>query len=383
MKRTSQIRKIAGDDEERLSTLPDCVLCYVLSFLDTKYAVQTCVLSKRFKNLWSSLPDLNFDRKSFKKLSSFNNFVDRALTLRDNSVKVNNFKFSSRGAITCSFLDKVVNYAMSHGVQGLNLFVQYNESYHFPEAGYSSESLRIFELKCNKYHIKLKKPLSFPELKVLHLERVTFMHSDIVLSCPNLRDLTLRDCCSSRELDTLNINAPHLTKLTISSGYLELVAGKVVVSAPRLASFCYSGYHPLLLYMGELSGLEAISVDIDRFSYWKETKEEEEKKLALDVLNMLQHFHNAKSVTLSLGTIQILSVVPDLLAHERSPFVNMRSLKFKASRSCSNSVVPSHVMKFLLNSSSSVEVFMGLPRCKSCTLPPLRRRRKRCECCWQ
>ncbi|KAL2514954.1 F-box/LRR-repeat protein [Forsythia ovata] len=369
MKRTRLIRKIPGDDEDRLSALPDCVLCYILSFLDTKYAVQTCVLSKRYKNLWSSLPNLNFDKNSLKRLSSFTNFVDQVLTLRDNSVKVNDFKFSSRRAINSYFLGKVVNYAMSHGVQGLNLDIHYDGIFDFLESWHSSESLKTLELKSYVYFVQLRNPLSFPKLKILHLERVSFEH----LSCPSVRDLTLIGCAPYK-LDTWNINAPQLTKLTITSGCFELVAFKVVVSAPRLASFCYSGSRPLSLSMGEQSGLEVISIDIDRYGWW-ERKKEVEKKVALDLVNLLQLFHNAKSVTLSLGTIEVLSLFPDLLAHERSPFGNMKSLKFKASRKCSTLGIPAHVRTYLLNNSSKAELFMELPRCYRCP------RHKRCKHC--
>ncbi|AES82311.1 F-box/RNI superfamily protein [Medicago truncatula] len=37
-------------EEDRLSDLPDCVLLHIMSFLKTKCAVQTCILSKRWKN---------------------------------------------------------------------------------------------------------------------------------------------------------------------------------------------------------------------------------------------------------------------------------------------------------------------------------------------
>ncbi|WJX30864.1 hypothetical protein P8452_19357 [Trifolium repens] len=52
---------------DRISDLPDPILCHILSFLPTKQAATTCVLSKRWKPVWLSVLALDFDDKTFKK----------------------------------------------------------------------------------------------------------------------------------------------------------------------------------------------------------------------------------------------------------------------------------------------------------------------------
>jgi hypothetical protein len=53
----------AGSD--RLSDLPDCLLHSVLSSLRSRQVVQTCLLSRRWRHLWRSVPCLDVDQRDF------------------------------------------------------------------------------------------------------------------------------------------------------------------------------------------------------------------------------------------------------------------------------------------------------------------------------
>lgn len=48
-------------DKDRISALPDALLCHILSFLPTKYTVRSTLLSKRWKNKWTSITNLDFE----------------------------------------------------------------------------------------------------------------------------------------------------------------------------------------------------------------------------------------------------------------------------------------------------------------------------------
>ncbi|GAA0163025.1 hypothetical protein LIER_39511 [Lithospermum erythrorhizon] len=52
------------DGIDRISALPDSVLCHILSYLPTKYAIATSILSTRGKNIFPSIlneVDIDFD----------------------------------------------------------------------------------------------------------------------------------------------------------------------------------------------------------------------------------------------------------------------------------------------------------------------------------
>jgi hypothetical protein len=76
-------------DDDIISTLPDAIICHILSFLPTKESVATSVLSKRWIHLWRSVPVLDFrdvkldDRETY---FCFNEFVFSVL-LSHNSIK--------------------------------------------------------------------------------------------------------------------------------------------------------------------------------------------------------------------------------------------------------------------------------------------------------
>ncbi|EEC67843.1 hypothetical protein OsI_35456 [Oryza sativa Indica Group] len=56
-----KIKKTTADVEgggEWINALPEEVLQHVMSFLPAKQAVRTCVLARRWRHLWKSMPAL-------------------------------------------------------------------------------------------------------------------------------------------------------------------------------------------------------------------------------------------------------------------------------------------------------------------------------------
>lgn len=93
-KKPSKITKIANANavEDTISNmLPEPVITHILSFVPTKDAIRTSILSKKWERRWTSITKLSLHdyQLSFdftirlKRMQNFSTFVDRALLLND------------------------------------------------------------------------------------------------------------------------------------------------------------------------------------------------------------------------------------------------------------------------------------------------------------
>ncbi|KAJ4787944.1 F-box/RNI-like/FBD-like domains-containing protein [Rhynchospora pubera] len=87
---------------DMISDLPDALLTHILSFMNPKEAVQTCILSKRWRTTWASMSVLRFDYRKFVPLAietihegnlvKFVKFVREMLQNRE-SLSLDTFEF--------------------------------------------------------------------------------------------------------------------------------------------------------------------------------------------------------------------------------------------------------------------------------------------------
>jgi hypothetical protein len=121
---TKNVKLGISKNKDRLSDLPDCVILHILSFLNAKHVVQTCVLSPRYKNLWKRISSLILDssESDFRTLKIFTKFVSNVLSLRDSSILLQTLDFKGKhGHLEPRIIKNIVDYALSHKVQRLGL----------------------------------------------------------------------------------------------------------------------------------------------------------------------------------------------------------------------------------------------------------------------
>ncbi|KAI3728234.1 hypothetical protein L6452_16867 [Arctium lappa] len=368
--------------EDRLSRLPDELIHQILSCVDSKFAVQTCLLSSRWKLLWTSMPCLNFSSRHFGSLPKFAKFVTHVLSHRNHQIEVTSVKLSFYGEANQVFVRKIANYAFSHNVQELTV-VSFPKYHHeFPPCLFRSHSLKHFTLSCNFHVLCLtpKTPWDFPALTTLHLDAVRFCDDNTEKSvnlfskCVNLKNLTLESfvveavegfdiitprlsnltLIEGRCLEVINLIAPQLENLTVIDCSI-----KYLNAPPGLSSLCYRGYHPSQLSNDCLHSLNKVTIWLSIYCSIMPYKEEDARK----TINMLQEVHSARFLTLNADIVECISSFPDLLSHLPSPFSNLICLNIDSSmrKDAYKVKISTQAKNFLLENSPSATFIMELP----------------------
>ncbi|KAI5386285.1 F-box protein At4g22280 [Lathyrus oleraceus] len=364
--------------EDKLSDLSDSILIHVLSFLNTKDSVQTCILSKRWNHVWKYIPILTLHCSHFSNLKKFDIFVSRILSLRDNSIVLHALDFVRNGRIQSRLLRRVAHYVLSHNVKLLRLRIDVKcDIAHILPCVSSCHTLTSLKLSvspkgCHNYGRTLfPKSLNLPALTSLHLGNFAFCASDDGRIDPfsvfsKLNGLII-DNCMVKDSEILCISSETLVSLTMRTHSFNYYLIKL--SAPSLSSFAFTGT-PYQMFCGSgLSSIKQVNIDAEMLAnYWKPP---------FILLSWLLELANIKSLTVSASTLQVLSFIPDFLKLKISSLHSLKSVKiklkplsyglslalkiFKLEKSLKagfepSSPIPVGVLNFLLQNSPSADV---------------------------
>ncbi|CAK8535242.1 unnamed protein product [Lathyrus sativus] len=251
-RRTHKLSKRQKSNEGRdlTSNLPDHVIGHILSFLPTKEAIHTSILSKRWIYLGTFITGLNFDDRDFYYSShtirkkKFVDFVDRALLYWNNG-GFQSVSLALLETYDSSCIKKWISVVLNLRIKKLCVNLQ-NEFIASSDAFYKCKFLE--ELVLNRFAITVSSFVCLSSLTILKLSR------------------TKITCDSSNESETLALNFPALRKyetldctwsgvksVTLQVPLLEVVSIKytsvsrdshveIKFYASQLTKFCYSGF---------------------------------------------------------------------------------------------------------------------------------------------
>ncbi|KAJ3674906.1 hypothetical protein LUZ60_005522 [Juncus effusus] len=186
---------------DRISLLPDCLIHQILSFLETKESVRTTVLSKRWMDMWKSVPYLELIESDFKQAETFMNFTNsilhHRLQLETFILKWLNCDETSHETIN-TWISKLVS--LKPNYVDIELYLPNLENVNFLSCLFNCASIETLDLwpaihdgwaRLNPTVVNLPN-LKYLELYCLHINDEFFQK--ILSNCPILEELTIEKC---------------------------------------------------------------------------------------------------------------------------------------------------------------------------------------------
>lgn len=235
--------------KDLISSLPDALICHILSFLSTKDAALTSVLSKRWRHLLAFVTNLDLDntiydrpkmgRKRRRHLrKSFKLFVERVMALQGNA-PLNRFSLRCKIACVTSRVNRWVLKALERGVVDLDLYISSEHEYPLPPQVLMSKTLVRLKLAGTDEFIIDVREVSLPKLKTLHMNDVSFADESgaafgkLVSGCHVLEELVMVkmtwDFCGA-----CSVSNPTLKRLIIYCEYDDENPESVSLDTPSL-----------------------------------------------------------------------------------------------------------------------------------------------------
>jgi hypothetical protein len=259
--RNDRAHKKQKEKDDIISNLPYSLRSRILSFLPTKDAARTSVLSRTWMESWTSITKLDLDDSVFytpksKKKSGgkqhFINFVNRALLLNENySVECFSLVIANKYDqtlvntwISCMLKKDVKKLSIASSLElpfsALTSRSLFNNAYYLEELVLKMHCCAIKVPLCRYYH-------SFGKLKLIQLCGIIFtIDKSIEILLPVLKKFDTKNCSWLSAHDvTLELKAPLLESVFIEQD-LESVTReprncKIKFSDSSLKEFTYCG----------------------------------------------------------------------------------------------------------------------------------------------
>ncbi|XP_041001940.1 F-box/LRR-repeat protein 25-like [Juglans microcarpa x Juglans regia] len=199
-----------------ITQLPDHIIHYILSLLrNTKDAARTSILSKRWRELWTSFSILKFDQQNIQEEGNLDLRNENFKDFVDNSLKRHlEQKLSIR---------KLISTLLSRKTLPRSVF-----------AAKTLTGLRLYGCKLNSCGY-----LKLPHLQKLYMRQVILDQqaiSNLISGCPLVEDLRFIHCTGLKDLQVSG-----LLKLDRFEMHHFHGMEKVEITAPNLLTFWYCG----------------------------------------------------------------------------------------------------------------------------------------------
>ncbi|KAG7559611.1 F-box-like domain superfamily [Arabidopsis thaliana x Arabidopsis arenosa] len=296
-----------------MDCLPNDLLVQILSFLPTKQAVSTSLLSKRWRTLFSLLHNLDFDEpisgrpEDIRK--SFNDFVDSSLAyLGVNHIKKFSLKHTEKYLVGPDIERWICN-ALEHGVSELHLHIKSALWYRFQSQVLTSTTLVKLSLGTEQYIDRFSPDTSLPALKVLLLDSIWYWNDQqlnvLLAACPALEDLTIRYKHIKGRSYLISSKSMKKLSVTIKSSYCKDRSSIITLDTPSVVDLYYSGFPHRKVPHCNLASLAKATLHLH---FLENENLISEKSHDADVENLISEIRNVKTLHLTSSAVEVISV---------------------------------------------------------------------------
>ncbi|KAG7543050.1 FBD domain [Arabidopsis thaliana x Arabidopsis arenosa] len=329
---------------DHVSSLPDGVLCHILSFLTTKEAALTSILCKRWRNLLSFVPNLDIDDSVFLRpeegkedrydiQQSFMEFVDRVLALQGNS-PIKKFSLKFRTCFDSSHrVDGWISNALARGVSELDLLIILYRRDYFLLSSKCFKSRNLVTLKLNSVCVDwlAAGDVFLPMLKTLVLHSVRLCVDKFFFrALPALEELVLFAVSwGDRDVTVSNASLKTLT--------MKYCLGTFSLDTPSLVYFCFSEYvaidYPVVIMQNLFEARISLLVTEEQIERARAPNidwvEDDAVLRLVNVEKLMKGIRNVQYLNLSPNTLEVLS----LCCESMPVFNNLKLLTLKSHKS--------------------------------------------------
>ena len=317
---------------DRIGSLPEEVLSHILSFLTTKEAALTSILSKRWRNLFTLVPSLDIDDSVFLNpeegkrerdgiLQSFMDFVDRVLASQGDT-PIEKFSLKCKTGIDTDRVNQWICNVLQRGATSLELVLDFSRHgdddymYFLPVEMFVSTKLVELSLRSDfgvdwwrggtNTFLPMLKTLTFESKWILLCDEL-----EVFLSAfPLLEEFYMADI-EWPETDE-SVSSESLRKLTIYAGGFEDFQNPMSISfdTPNLVYLEYSDFvaadYPKVNLPNLAEALLDFKVTRDQVELIRAPDDEDDVSLRLrNVWKLISGLRNVNKLFISAETLEV------------------------------------------------------------------------------
>ncbi|CAH8267354.1 unnamed protein product [Arabidopsis lyrata] len=348
-----------------MDCLPDDLLVHILSFLPTKQAVSTSLLSKRWRTLFTLSDNLDFDDPISERpediRKSFNDFVDSSLAFQGGKhIKKFSLKHTEIYEEEEHNVDRWICKALEHGVSELHLHLHVKSKlwweFSIPSKVFTSTTLVKLSLGTGLDCPRLPPDTSLPALKVLLLDSIFWFRHDqlsnvLLAACPALEDLTIHYEYYPGHSYVISSKSIKKLSVTINSSYYVDQSSILTLDTPNVADLYYSDYPRRKSPRCQLDSVAKATLNLHFLKDYRQVKSD------ADVTDLISGIRNVKTLHLTIPTVKVILVC---CKDELPVFNNLVDLVFSSKRQGWKVLLPL-LLERSPNLKNLILSFVGIP----------------------